>query len=64
MAAGKFTDTGYRLRKNVVNTSDSWLTNAGTNLEYYNLQLYNHDTFNVGDDFQTIGTMFFRLDIS
>jgi len=61
LEAGKYTDTGFRYRKNVVNTSDNF-GYAGESSRFYDVQGLNNDIFNVVQDFETIARVYIRLD--
>ena len=65
LKANKYTDTGYRLRKNIVETYDSWITAAQTNKVFFDLRNYNYDQFDVDSRyFPYIAQMYFRLETS
>ena len=64
LKAGKYSDTGYRFRKNVFQRNRSWysvIDDQDLETVFYDLQHYNTDTFDVDPDFQFIARMYFRL---
>ena len=64
LRSGVFTDTGYRMRKNIVQSTDSWFWNEVREKTFFNFENYNYDAFEVSEDFPFIATMYFRLDTS
>ena len=44
LAAGHFSDTGYRFVKNEFERKDTWIPFVpGTKLQFFHLELFNHD---------------------
>jgi len=64
MKSSKFSDTGYRFRKNEFNRHDKWYPFGEKVLEtFFDITFYNSDTFDVGTEAKTIAEMYFRLEI-
>jgi len=64
MKKGKFSDTGYRFRKNDFNRIDKWYPFGLQVIDtFFDLTFYNSDTFDVGKDSKVIAEMYFRLEI-
>ena len=61
---GVFTDTGYRMRKNVVEIDDNWFWSDPQQNLFYDFRPYNYDVFEVDHDFKFLATLYFRLDTS
>ena len=62
LATGKFSDTGYRFRKNIFNRNDEWAPFSNeSEEEFYDILQYNSDTFDVGPEYPKIAEMYFRL---
>ena len=51
LGENKYTDSGYRYRKNIIEASNSWYTTDDERYELYDLHFYNQDTFEVGKNF-------------
>lgn len=67
MTPGKFTDSGYRFRENLLDKKDSWvpfLNSIISNHEYFHeVLLFSSDTLTVGEDHPTIAEMYFRMSV-
>ena len=67
MSAGLFSDTGYRLRKNVFSRYDDWVPFIKLVInEFYDLLLYNSDTMVLPPSLKNkkeIADMYFRLEV-
>ena len=62
MGGNKFSDTGYRFRKNTFSRIDKWWPFAPATEEgFYDTVYYNTDTFDVSVEHKVIAKMFFRL---
>ena len=63
LGGNKFSDTGYRLRKNTFIHNDNWLpfTNSGS-ASFYDTKIFNSDTFDVTKEYNTIAELYFRID--
>lgn len=62
MNSGKFTDSGYRYRRNTFDKNDNWFPLFGpTKIEFYDYISYNSDTFDVGAGSNRIAEIYFRL---
>lgn len=62
---GKFSDTGYRYRKNNFFFMDYWIPVpfvAGDDITFYDITPFNSDTLDVGPDFPLLAEMYFRID--
>lgn len=65
LGKGKFSDTGYRFRKNSFNLlEDWWRVTDNKWIEFYNINHYNSDTYDVQDNFEPIADMYFRLEVN
>ena len=63
MKYGYYSDTGYRFRKNTFNRNDEWYPFGGEWQEtFYDMTIYNSDTYMVNEDHNLIAEMYFRLD--
>ena len=64
MKLGSFSDTGYRFRKNEFNRAENWYPFGGLVKErFFDITIYNSDTFNVGSHNNIVAEMYFRLEI-
>ena len=63
MKYGYYSDTGYRLRKNIFHRNDEWYPFGGEFDEsFYDMTFYNSDTYMVNEDHDMIAEIYFRLD--
>lgn len=66
---GLFTDSGYRFRYNIFNktSSKNILFGSTEKIEFYDLQVYNHDEFEMGQyddpEFYYFAELWFRLQV-
>lgn len=58
---GVYTDGGFRLRKNIFSHISHWLYQNEKLRTFYDIQLFNHDTFEVHKDFNYSAQIYFRL---
>ena len=61
MAAGKYTDTGYRYRKNNFEAYNYWYSGKSKEGTFYDINLFNSDVMDVDVDFEGIADLYFRL---
>lgn len=62
MRPGIFSDAGYRYRQNVFEKQDFWIPGISSSVEkFYDVTFFSSDSIIVGDDYMTIGEMYFRL---
>ena len=48
LSPGKFTDAGYRFKKNVFEQFKYWFPFSPSNIiKFYNIEFFNHDEFDV-----------------
>ena len=63
---GKYSDTGYRFRRNVFDHIDEWYPGSQSNThEFFDVTNYNSDTIEIdefNEDFYGIAEMYFRLE--
>ena len=63
LRSGLYTDTGYRFVKNIFEKQDQWIPFfPNTKIEFYDLNLFNHDTFEVKEEINEIAKLYFRID--
>lgn len=63
MKAGSRSDTGYRMKKNIYLETGMWFPFGGRQTEFYDIKLYNSDTFEMeANTTKVIASMFFRID--
>ena len=64
MTDGLFTDAGYRFRRNTFDRLDYWYPFIeSTEQTFWDVKVFNSDTFLTGDETQPIAEIYFRLDI-
>lgn len=62
LKVGKFSDTGYWLRKNHFHRIDEWIPfQFKKTIDFYNSVLFNSDTFDAHPADSKIASMYFRL---
>ena len=63
MSSGKYSDNGYRFRKNSISLVDHWIPFYPPSKEsFYDVKHYNTDTLNVDPRSEVIAELYFRLD--
>jgi len=64
LGPNKYSDTGYRYKKNTINASLKWYSLQTMDHTFYEFEAYNTDTFDLepSSTFNKIATMTFRLD--
>ena len=63
LEGNKYSDTGYRFRKNTFYRTDEWYPFYQSDQEqFYDTTVYNSDTFLVDDNNLFLGELYFRLE--
>ena len=63
LKAGIYTDSGYRLRKNILLRDDQWYPfNEDKNVTFYDMTFYNSDHYDVPEDKKLIAELYFRIE--
>ena len=63
LRTGKYSDTGYRFRRNLLERVDDWPIGISKFDEFYDYIFYNSDTFDTDGNNTLISEMYFRLEV-
>ena len=65
LSVGKFTDAGYRYKKNVFSMNDEIMFGTEKEMEFFSFEEYNEDTFDlapgVTENFHKIADIYLRI---